>query len=251
MKKLVIALVIALSAVFGTTLLLPKIVNAANDECHQRDGFLSFPTWYEYLDVGPKYNKENVLVDNCAIIGPTAPVDGKSKEEFSIQKAIPRIALALVDIMLRVAGMVAVGYVIFGGFKFMTSQGEPDATKKAQGTVTNALIGLAIAILATTIVGFVGSKIWLQTPSPISEKEINIPKTDITSTKINDIYSLIFGIAGGIAVIIIIVAGIKFITSQGDPQATAKARNTIIYAAIGLAVSVAAFTIVTFVVGKL
>ena len=56
--------------------------------------------------------------------------------------------------------MVAMGYTIFGGFKYMTSQGEPDATKKAQGTVTNALIGLAIAMLATAIVGFVGGKLW-------------------------------------------------------------------------------------------
>lgn len=159
LKKLAIALVVSLCAVFGSTFLLPPVVNAATaDECHQTGGFLGFPTWYEYLDVGPKYDKSNVLVDNCAIIGPTAVVDGK--DEFSLQKALPRVALALVDIMLRVAGMVAVGYTIFGGFKYMASQGEPDATKKAQGTVTNALIGLAIAMLATAIVGFVGGKLW-------------------------------------------------------------------------------------------
>ena len=85
----------------------------------------------------------------------------------------------------------------------------------------------------------------------LSKGDVDIPQTDITSTKVNDIYSLIFGIAGGIAVIIIILGGVKFITSQGDPQALAKARNTIIYAAIGLAVSVAAFSIVTFVIGKI
>lgn len=85
----------------------------------------------------------------------------------------------------------------------------------------------------------------------LTKDDVNIPKTDISQTKVNDIYSLIFGIAGGVAIIIIVLGGIKFITSQGDPQAVAKARNTIIYAAIGLAVSVAAFTIVTFVIGKL
>lgn len=85
----------------------------------------------------------------------------------------------------------------------------------------------------------------------LNSNDVDIPKTDITQTKINDVYSLIFGIAGGVAVIIIILGGIKFITSQGDPQAIAKARNMIIYAAIGLAVSISAFIIVTFVVGKL
>lgn len=85
----------------------------------------------------------------------------------------------------------------------------------------------------------------------LSENQVDIPKTQVTQTKINDIYSLVFGIAGGIALIIIIIGGIKFITSQGDPQATAKARNTIIYAALGLVISISAFAIVTFVVGRL
>jgi len=40
-------------------------------------------------------------------------------------------------------------------------------------------------------------------------------------------------------------------TSSGDPQAATKARNTIIYAAVGLAVSISAFTIVSVVVGQL
>jgi hypothetical protein len=151
MKKLMVALFIAVSVFVGYAGLLPKTVGAEaqNDSCHRTSGFLGFPTWYEYLDIGPKQN------DPCAIIGP------KEDGDFSFRKALPRIALALVDIMLRVAGMVAVAYTIFGGFKYMTSQGEPDATKQAQGTVINALIGLAIAILATTIVSFVGSKLWL------------------------------------------------------------------------------------------
>ena len=85
----------------------------------------------------------------------------------------------------------------------------------------------------------------------VDKSEINIPKTEVTPDKINTVLELVFGLFGGIALIIIIIAGIKFITSQGDPQGTAKARNTIIYAAIGLAVSVAAFSIVTFVTGKL
>ncbi len=85
----------------------------------------------------------------------------------------------------------------------------------------------------------------------VDKRDLNIPTTEVTPDKLNTVLELVFGLFGGIALIIIIIAGIKFITSQGDPQGTAKARNTIIYAAIGLAVSVAAFSIVTFVTGKL
>jgi hypothetical protein len=51
------------------------------------------------------------------------------------------------------------------------------------------------------------------------------------------------------AVMIIVIAGLRYILAHGDPSATATARNAILYAVIGLLVSMAAFSIVTFVVG--
>lgn len=80
----------------------------------------------------------------------------------------------------------------------------------------------------------------------IKSGEVDIPKPEITQSSINDVLSIVFGVAGGIALIIIIIAGIKFMTSQGEPQALAKARNTIIYALIGLVICIAAFSIVAF-----
>jgi uncharacterized membrane protein (DUF373 family) len=69
------------------------------------------------------------------------------------------IALAILDILLYVAGMVAVVFVIYGGVKYILSQGNPENTKKAWGTILNSLIGLVIAILSTTIVNFIGQSI--------------------------------------------------------------------------------------------
>lgn len=81
--------------------------------------------------------------------------------------------------------------------------------------------------------------------------DVNIPKGTYSGTNIQDVLSIVFGIAGGVALIFVIIGGIKFMTSQGDPGALSKARNTIIYALIGLAVCIAAFSIVNFVSGKL
>jgi len=58
---------------------------------------------------------------------------------------------------------------------------------------------------------------------------------------------VVFGLAGGIALIIVIYAGFQYIASQGNPQATSKAKNTIIDALIGLALIVASFGIISFV----
>ena len=85
----------------------------------------------------------------------------------------------------------------------------------------------------------------------VTKDQINIPTTDVTDVRVGTIYTFVFTVVGGVSVIVIILSGIKFITSQGDPQAVAKARNSIIYAAVGLAISVAAFSIVTFVINRI
>ena len=60
--------------------------------------------------------------------------------------------------------------------------------------------------------------------------------------------TIVFGLAAAIALLMIVINGFRYITSSGDPQRTAQARQGILYAAIGLIVSVSAVAIVTFVV---
>jgi len=84
--------------------------------------------------------------------------------------------------------------------------------------------------------------------------QLEIPKNLNTGpagqSQIDTAISIFIGIAATVAVLLIVWGGVKFITSKGDPGATAKARNTIIYAAVGLALCMLAFAIVQFVIGN-
>ena len=62
-----------------------------------------------------------------------------------------------------------------------------------------------------------------------------------------DIVRFILLALGGVAVIMIIVGGIQYATSQGESAALTKAKNTILYAVIGLVVALSAAGIVTFI----
>lgn len=55
------------------------------------------------------------------------------------------------------------------------------------------------------------------------------------------------GLVAVIAVIMIIIGGISYVTSSGDASKAKKARDTIIYGLIGLAIAILAFAIVAFV----
>ncbi len=69
----------------------------------------------------------------------------------------------------------------------------------------------------------------------------------VLSTAIN----MLSAVTGIIAVIIIIVSGIRMITSRGDPNAVNTARDTIIYAAVGIIVVVMARTIILLIADRL
>ena len=68
---------------------------------------------------------------------------------------------------------------------------------------------------------------------------------------IQSILNVIISVAGIIAVIFVIVGGVQYMTSSGDPGKTKKAKDTILYAVIGLIVCALAFAIVNFVIIKL
>ena len=70
----------------------------------------------------------------------------------NLKGTIARIVGVVVKDLMFVAGFVAVGFVAYGGFLMVTSAGNPGAVEKAKKTISGALIGLVIAILAYAIV---------------------------------------------------------------------------------------------------
>ncbi len=106
--------------------------------------FFGLKPWYQYLQTER----------DCSITpGSFRVIGGSSGSDFVL------IALVLIDDLLRIAGFVAVGYVIYGGVLYITSQGSPEQTGKAQSTIQNALIGLVITILAVAFVTFLGARL--------------------------------------------------------------------------------------------
>ncbi len=67
--------------------------------------------------------------------------------------------------------------------------------------------------------------------------------------QIKNVTNVLLFVIGAISVIVIIFGGIKFITSDGDASKIKSARETILYAVIGIVVAILAYAIVDWVVG--
>lgn len=131
-------LAIIMIGLFGYIFVTASPVYAA--PCSAGAGALStdiFVPWYKYLE--------------CDSTG--AP----EIDEWGT--AVPLIGMAVIEMLTRIAGLIAVGFLIWGGIQYTTSQGEPEGINNAKSTILNAIAGLVIALVAIGIVQFVAGLI--------------------------------------------------------------------------------------------
>lgn len=107
------------------------------------DTLIGIPAWYRGLqDEGA----------GCSIKQPAQQSDTKGTE---LAKFIWTIVLNVIQAGLMIVAYVTIIYLVIGGFKYMTSTGEQAGMAAAKKTITNAIIGLVIALLSAAIVNTV------------------------------------------------------------------------------------------------
>ena len=68
---------------------------------------------------------------------------------------------------------------------------------------------------------------------------------------LTNIAQLIIGLVGSLAMLVMLWGGFRYVISRGDPSAIKSAKDTIMYALIGVVVAILAYAIVTFVAKNL
>lgn len=125
------------------TLTVSPVTYAAPSSC--TSSFLTFPAWYRGLQT-----------DDCTLKSPSK-LGGDEKTKLS--RYIWKIVLNVIEIVLQVVGYAAVGYMIYGGYKYLVSTGSPDKITAARKTIQNAIIGLIISIMSVAIVATIAGRI--------------------------------------------------------------------------------------------
>ena len=143
MKKAIFAAILMVfSASFGLAVFDSKVASAA---CAS-DGaqLFSIPAWYRGL------TKEG----SCEI-KTISNKDDAGANSVTIQSFVWTVIGNVFDAIMRIVGVVATGYIIWAGFQYMISAGDSGKMANAKTTLTNACIGLIIAIVASGIVQLV------------------------------------------------------------------------------------------------
>jgi type IV secretory pathway VirB2 component (pilin) len=121
-------------------------------------GFALLFSFAVFAPVGISYADEFKPADVCAKVDKSQGVPEYCKTITNNDDPITGsdgVLKRIVDLVAFVAGIVAVIMIIFGGFRYITSTGEPEKAAAARKTLIYAIVGLVIVILAQTIVSFV------------------------------------------------------------------------------------------------
>lgn len=117
-----------------------------------------------------------------------------------------------------------------------------------------ASIGLVSVVAAVSL----GGSAFAGTGNPIFDESCKAtptsalcqPQTEMlfgpNSIWTNIINTIIF-VIGAVAVLMIVIGGLRYTLSAGDAGSTKSAKDTVLYAVIGLVIAVAAYAIVNFV----
>ena len=232
LKKLFITCIIFLGVTFSINIFLGPSVSAAdaftgrqNSDCNL---FLGFTTW------------------DCGV---------SISDDTTLKTGIWQIAANIANDIAVAAAYLVLGYVIYGGYLYTFSGGDPGKVATGRKTLTQAFIGLAIVMSANLIMSTIrfallGSSGNLGNCLVVEEGMDTITGNCIDATTVvTGTINWFIGIAGIVSAVFVVYGGISYITSAGDPNKLKKAKDMILYSLIGLAIVALATVITAFVSG--
>ncbi len=105
-----------------------------------KSSFFGFPHWWEYL-------------------GTEKDPLGKCVPAFNFPGDTWLVGLAIIDMLLRLAGLAAVISIIVAGISYITAAGSSDKITASRKRIVNSLLGLGVVLVATAAVSFIGSRL--------------------------------------------------------------------------------------------
>ena len=142
---------------------------------------------------------------------------------------------------VTIVGYVALGFIIWGGYLYMMSSGDPGKAMSAKKTITRAIIGLLIVASAKIIFNAIVTA--FGGPDQVASGD--------GTTQLMSAINWAIGMAGVVCVVFVVIGGFTYMTSAGDPAKLQKAKKTIVYAVIGLIIVALSFVITNFVINNL
>lgn len=154
---------------------------------------------------------------------------------------VQQVLMALLYALQGVIVVLALVFIVVGAVLYITSAGNQGQVTMAKTAITAALIGLAIGILAPTFLREIATVLGWNSRAPLPEEVSGARSVaDILLSVLN----FLLGIVGVLAIIMLVVGGVMFLTAAGSQDRITTGKKIVTYSLLGIVVALASLVIV-------
>jgi hypothetical protein len=129
-------------------------------------------------------------------------------------------------------------FIVIGAVLYVTSAGNDKQIEMAKNAILAAMIGLALGIAAPTFLREISVILGWGVPAEVS--------TSLTLAQILlNVLNFLLGIVGVLAIIMLVVGGVMYLTSGGDEGRIETGKKIVIWSIVGITVALSALIIVS------
>lgn len=193
------------------------------------------------------------LAKNCSAT-PDPATPNELCNPITVASDLPSFGIRLLQVFASAAGVTAIIFVLFSGFRFITSQGNSETVEQARRALQWALSGLVLILLSYVLVAALGAFLHQRLIAPPSYNdnpninEINPIGGNGGINNFSDLYltliSGFFGVMGLLAILFLVINGVRYITARGNEEQAESAKSAITYAALGIVICLLAYVLV-------
>jgi hypothetical protein len=158
---------------------------------------------------------------------------------------IPDLLTTLLSSLLGLIVTLALIMLVIGAFLYITSAGDEGRMETGKKTILAALIGLALGIAAPAFLREIGSILGWTTSDIPAGVGTSLTLIEIASR----ILSFLLTIIGILAIIMLIIGGIMYLTAAGNEDQIDRGKKIVKYSLIGITIALAALVLVRQVAG--
>ncbi len=209
MKRVFLAILAVMTMGLSAMAVTATPVYAAGekiDNCNT--SFLGFRPWYQGICEGGEIQ---------------AP---PQHDEEGLTRFIWTIVLNVIFDLTLAIGYIALGLVIYGGYLYIMSQGDPGKAAKGKKTLVSAITGTVIAMGASVIVNTIIFVLGIDQSAGAEQ--------GFDAERLGGVINWALATAGLVAVIFIVKGGIDYMLARGDAGKVQQATRSLIFAVIGL-----------------
>ena len=183
-----------------------------------------------------------VMAFSWASFSLAAPLAGNNNIVFENPLQHDTVDTLLAALLGRLQGIIVVismVFIVIGGLIYITSAGNESRMTMAKGAISAAVIGLAVGVAAPSFL----KEIYIALGQRASIPPEVSGSIGIAQIAVN-VLNFLLGIVGTIAIIMLVLAGMMYLTSAGSESRIETAKNMTTWSIVGIAIALAALIIV-------